>query len=100
MVEITPPSSRANGTATLQLAGLPSAMHLSVTLKCIADGKPASWSVAVPFAREDGGVISTMWARRTIQSLEEVNNLGRYPKGTDAKRVRAEIVNLSKQFNL
>jgi Ca-activated chloride channel family protein len=73
----------------------------SIALECIAcGGAKMSWSVDVPQEHEDGGVISTMWARRTIQSLEEVNDIRRYPQKKDKKRVRDQIVRLSKQFNL
>jgi hypothetical protein len=57
--------------------------------------------MAVPPPLEDGGVIATMWARRTIQSLEEVNNL-RTVRMRKAKLTREQetLVNLSKEFAL
>src|SRR5256885_16813780 len=72
----------------------------SVTLKCLADGQAKQWRVDVPFEHADQGLISTMWARRAIQSLEEVNDIRRgrpYSKNHDTRRVHDEIVKLSKQ---
>ena len=45
---------------------------------------------------------STMWARRTIQSLEEVNDLHRerYAAGGNRSAAAATLVNLSKEFGL
>ena len=74
----------------------------TVTLSCRAPSGPKRWSVPVPPpAKDDAGVIATMWARRTIQSLEDVNQLprGRY-RGAERLRVAATAIELSKQFNL
>jgi Ca-activated chloride channel homolog len=74
----------------------------TVTLSCRAPSGPKRWGVPVPEARDDGGVIATMWARRTIQSLEEVNNLHRerYAAAGTRSTAAATLVNLSKEFNL
>ncbi len=72
-----------------------------VTLRCRLGGKEKSWTVALPPTHQDDGVISTMWARRTIQSLEEVNDIRRLsrPKEKDSPE-RRMIIDLSRQFNL
>ena len=44
-----------------------------VTLSCHVGGTTRSWRIDVPPPTPDENVIATMWARRTIQSLEEVN---------------------------
>jgi Ca-activated chloride channel family protein len=72
----------------------------SVHLKCVAGGRPRSFSVQVPPQHDDGGVIATMWARRTIQSLEEVNDVRRLQHADKHNRERQRIIDLSKQFNL
>ena len=75
-----------------------------VTLSCTTASGPKSWKVAVPPPTEASGqdrVIATMWARRTIQSLEEVNNLGSARSRPAVKsREREMVVNLSKEFGL
>ena len=72
-----------------------------VTLNCTTPAGRKSWSVPVPPPMEDNGVIATMWARRTIQSMEEVNgtevNRARVPGET---REREILISLSKQFGL
>jgi Ca-activated chloride channel family protein len=72
----------------------------SVQLKCMAHGKPKNWQVALSRPHDDGGVIATMWARRTIQSLEEVNDVRRAPHEDKQNRERRLIIDISKQFNL
>jgi Ca-activated chloride channel family protein len=73
----------------------------AVTLQCLVGNESKRWSVALPRERDDGGVIATMWARRTIQSLEEVNDVRRLPTREPVKeRPRQLIIDLSKQFNL
>jgi Ca-activated chloride channel family protein len=72
----------------------------SVQLRCVAHGKPTNWSVQLPRQRNDGGVIATMWARRTIQSLEEVNDVRRVQQEDTQNRERRMIIDISKQFNL
>jgi Ca-activated chloride channel family protein len=73
-----------------------------VTLSCRAPSGPKRWSVPVPPAADDAGVIATMWARRTIQSLEDVNHLNqnRYRGGKKKSREEQTVVQLSKEFNL
>jgi Ca-activated chloride channel family protein len=72
-----------------------------VTLRCNTPTGPRSWTVNVPSAIDDGGVIATMWARRTIQSLEEVNNISAN-KVTSGEKPREQqmVIALSKQFGL
>ncbi|MGH7178949.1 MAG: VIT domain-containing protein [Tepidisphaeraceae bacterium] len=72
----------------------------SVSLKCRAGGRPMSWTVAVPPEHDDNGLIATLWARRAIQSLEEVNDIQRHPRGIDSIEARQQVLRLSKQFNL
>jgi Ca-activated chloride channel family protein len=72
----------------------------SVTLRCVAKGQPHSWSVALPSEQDDGGLIATMWARRTIQSMEEVNDIRRVSGAGEQDRERRMIIEISKQFNL
>lgn len=73
----------------------------SVTLRCRTTTGPKSWSVAVPSPSPSGDrVIATMWARRTIQSLEEVNGIHRSAHVGNESRERAMLVQLSKEFNL
>jgi hypothetical protein len=55
----------------------------------------------VPAARDDDGTIATMWARRTLQSLEEVNGATRTRVRAGKRTREAEIlISLSKQFGL
>ena len=72
-----------------------------ITLTCNTTSGPRHWTVAVPPPLADGGVISTMWARRTIQSLEEIAGVGinrtRMPV---PGRERDMMIQLSKQFGL
>lgn len=72
-----------------------------VTLRCDTPTGPTSWSVDVPAARNDEGTIATMWARRTIQSLEEVNGSTRTRVRAGKRTREAEMmISLSKQFGL
>lgn len=79
----------------------PGKLPKHVTLSCTTPAGPKRWTLAVPPPLEDGGVIANMWARRTIQSLEEVNNL-RTVRMRKAKLTREQetLVNLSKEFGL
>ena len=79
----------------------PGKLPQRVTLSCRAPSSPVRWSMPVPAPADDGGVIATMWARRTIQSLEEVNDLHRqrYAGGTPSREA-ATLASLSKEFNL
>jgi hypothetical protein len=72
-----------------------------VTLLCRTPAGQKQWRVAVPVLGNDGGVIATMWARRTIQSLEEVNNLhrNRYGVAPNSREART-VVSISKEFGL
>jgi Ca-activated chloride channel homolog len=72
-----------------------------VTLRCDTPTGLTSWSVDVPAARDDEGTIATMWARRTIQSLEEVNGSTRTRVRAGERTREAEmLIHLSKQFGL
>jgi Ca-activated chloride channel family protein len=74
----------------------------SVRLTCATPMGPRDWTLVVPtHGPEDGGVIATMWARRTIQSLEEVNGVRRTSVGDRREsRARSELIRLSKEFKL
>ena len=76
----------------------------TVTLRCLLGERQQSWTVRVPqAAHDDGNVIATMWARRMIQSLEEVNDIRRTSAGRSAKefvRERKLLMDLSKEFGL
>ncbi|HSU68520.1 MAG TPA: VWA domain-containing protein, partial [Tepidisphaeraceae bacterium] len=79
----------------------PGRVPARVTLRCNTPTGPRSWSVNVPPAREDEGTIATMWARRTIQSLEEVNGSARGRLNRGRKSREAEmLISLSRQFGL
>lgn len=79
----------------------PARMPRHVTLRCNTPTGPRSWSVEVPPARADDGTIATMWARRAIQSLEEVNGSGRGRLKRHSRSREAEMmISLSKQFGL
>lgn len=73
----------------------------SVSLRCVTPSGPQQWAVRVPQAAEDGNLVARMWARRTIQSLEEVNGVRR-TSVSDRRESKAkqELVRLSKQFGL
>ena len=80
----------------------PGRLPRTVTLSCKAPTGPKRWSIPVPPATDDAGVIATMWARRTIQSLEDVNHLNqnRYRKRKERSREEETVIRLSKEFNL
>jgi Ca-activated chloride channel family protein len=82
----------------------PGRLPKQVTLSCTTAAGPRSWTVPLPrraAPADDAGVIATMWARRMIQSLEEVNGL-RTLRTRNAKPSREQemLVNLSKEFGL
>jgi Ca-activated chloride channel family protein len=72
----------------------------SVSLKCETAHGPKGWAVAVPPAKSNDHVIATMWARRMIQSLEEVNGVHRSAHLTNDSRERRMLIELSKEFGL
>jgi hypothetical protein len=73
----------------------------TVTLSCNTAAGPKRWSVAAPAPADHQGTIATMWARRTIQSLEEVNDVRRSrSRKQDRSREQQLMVSLSKEFNL
>ena len=60
-----------------------------------------SWTVDVPLVREDAErLIPTLWARRTIQSIEEVHNISRRAIKSNDTRERELVIDLSKQYGL
>jgi Ca-activated chloride channel family protein len=71
-----------------------------VVLKCRTDASEQSWPVPVPTTTLPDCGIATMWARRTIQSLEEVNGITRSAAPGAASRERTLLISLSKQFGL
>jgi Ca-activated chloride channel family protein len=70
-----------------------------VTLTCRTPVGPRSWTVPVGHAQDLGGVIPLMWARRTIQSLEELNDVPG-SRATTRTREQEMLVSISKQFGL
>ncbi len=72
-----------------------------VTLSCNTPAGPKQWSVPVPPPCADDDAIATMWARRVIQSLEDVNELSR-PLSADspAGRDAAAMIGISREFNI
>jgi Ca-activated chloride channel family protein len=71
-----------------------------VTLGCATPAGPKRWTVPVGAAGDFGGAVATMWARRTIQSLEEVNAVAPRARKADRSREREMLVKLSKDFGL
>jgi hypothetical protein len=72
-----------------------------VTLTCVAPSGPQRWTLPVPrTVLDDGGTIATTWARRAIQSLEEVNGDLRSAASRNRSRERDKLIGLSKEFNL
>jgi Ca-activated chloride channel family protein len=74
----------------------------SVSLTCTAAGRPKRWKLSVPAAMaNDQNTLATLWARRTIQSLEEVNGpaVVRHHAGQPS-REQAMLIQLSKTFGL
>jgi Ca-activated chloride channel family protein len=71
-----------------------------VTLRCRTAAGEQAWAAAVPPYAAEGDTVATMWARRAIQSLEEVNGDGRSAQLAVGSRERAEVIRLSKAFNL
>ena len=73
-----------------------------VTLSCATPAWPRRWTVPVGPPGDFGGAVATMWARRTIQSLEEVNAVQVVPRARKAakSRERETLLKLSKDFGL
>lgn len=80
-------------------ARAPGRVPRQVTLRCLTPAGPRQWTVAVPPPQEDAGLIATMWARRSIQSLEEVNHVSTARDNTTLKS-RDQLLRLSREFNL
>ncbi len=71
-----------------------------VTLSCRTASGVQQWSADLPRNAVEGTTVATVWARRAIQSLEEVNGVGRSARLTPGSREAAEVVRLSKGFGL
>ena len=71
-----------------------------VTLSCRTAAGDRRWSADVPRTATDGDTVATLWARRAIQSLEEVNGVGRSARPSPGSREAAEVVRLSKAYTL
>lgn len=74
-----------------------------VTLSCQTPAGPRKWTVSVPSPAMDQSdrTIATMWARRMIQSMEDVNAIQRtHAPSKDESRERQLLINLSKEFGL
>ena len=71
-----------------------------VTLRCRTAAGEQAWPAVVKATAERGDTVCTMWARRAIQSLEEVNGVGRSSHLAAGSREAGEVVRLSKAFNL
>jgi hypothetical protein len=72
-----------------------------VTLSCATPAGPMRWTLPVPRRAEDGGVIATMWARRTIQSIEEVKGLNTLrQRGRKLTPEQEMLIGLSKDFSV
>ena len=71
-----------------------------VTLSARTATGVQQWSAELPRTAVDGTTVATTWARRAIQSLEEVNGVGRSARLTPGSREAAEVVRLSKAFNI
>ena len=71
-----------------------------VTLRCTSPTGKKSWTLPVPAARHDGGAIALMFARRAIQSFEDVNGVRRPVFHEPPTRNEAKVIELSKEFGL
>ncbi|MDQ3440357.1 MAG: Flp pilus assembly complex ATPase component TadA, partial [Planctomycetota bacterium] len=71
-----------------------------VTLRCNSRTGPKSWTLPVPDMRHDGGAIALMFARRAIQSFEDVNAVRRPVYQETPTRDEAKLIALSKEFGL
>lgn len=62
---------------------------------------PKEWSLTVPSPHDDGGAIALMFARRAIQSYEDVNAIRRPVfKNPEPSRDEQKLIDLSKEFGL
>jgi Ca-activated chloride channel family protein len=71
-----------------------------VTLRCRTAAGEQAWPADVPRSDAEGTTVATMWARRAIQSLEEVNGMAHSGRLWPGSKEVAEVVRLSKAFNL
>ena len=72
------------------------AVPTRVTLSCKTPDGPLNWKITVPTARDKSGVIPTMWARRTIESIEDAAGPGyRPPTESDTR-----LIALSKRYGV
>jgi Ca-activated chloride channel family protein len=88
-----------DGDVMSVLGRCPGRLPREVRLSCKTASGPQTWTVPVGLPADHGGVIATMWARRTIQSIEEVNTVS-HGKRAEKKRQEEMLVSLSKQFGL
>jgi Ca-activated chloride channel family protein len=88
-----------DGDAMTVFGRAPAGLPTQITLNCHTPAGPRRWTVPVAQPEDLGGVIPLMWARRTIQSMEEVNVVSR---GRAAKHSREQemLVSISKRFSL
>ena len=67
-----------------------------VTLSCKTPFGPRSWQVAIGAARDESGVIPTMWARRMIETIEDTDRPSpRTPTESDTR-----LIALSKRYGV
>ncbi len=75
-----------------------------VTLHCRTESEPVSWKLAVPrhAPREADHLLRTMWARRAIQSIEEINDIRNHHNAASslATRDRAALIDLSRRYGV
>jgi Ca-activated chloride channel family protein len=102
-----------DGDLLTLFARCPGRLPRQVTLSCRVGDRPLSWSVPVPadaaaaasspsavVPGEGASLISTMWARRTIQSLEEVNGPAVRARKRRCTREQEQLIQISKQFSI
>ncbi|HTL29467.1 MAG TPA: VIT domain-containing protein, partial [Tepidisphaeraceae bacterium] len=72
-----------------------------VTLRGKTRAGAKEWSLTVPSPHDDGGAIALMFARRAIQSYEDVNAIRRpVMKNPEPTRDEQKLIDLSKEFGL
>lgn len=72
-----------------------------IALRGELSSQEISWTIHVPAAREDSGkLISLLWARRMIQSIEEVNSITRSAARSNETRERRLLIEISQEYGL
>jgi Ca-activated chloride channel family protein len=72
-----------------------------ISLRGDLRGTTKLWEVEVPSVRDDAHrLVPTLWARRMIQSIEEVNNIFRSAVRSNETRERKLLIELSKQYSV